>query len=85
MSTATLDRTDTSGLDDFAPRCCLVWMVFQTKIQECENEAIWVGFSPCCGTAALVCDEHFQTRHIRPFQCKRCNHTHLDLIGWRRL
>jgi len=85
--TDTLERPDidTSSLDDFAPKCCLIWMVFNTRVKECENTAVWVGFTPCCGDSALVCDEHFQQRGGRPFRCGKCRRIHDDLIGWRRL
>lgn len=85
--TDTVERTstDTSTLEEIAPKCCLVWTVKGTKIKACDNVAVWVGFTPCCGNSALVCDEHFQTRHIRPLHCRPCKMEHHDLIGWQHL
>ena len=86
-STQTLERPDTteSTLDEFAPKCCLVLTVFNTRLRECENTAVWVGFTPCCGDSALVCDEHFRDREHRPFKCGVCRRVSADLINWQRL
>lgn len=83
--TDTLERTDTSTLEDIAPKCCLVWAVRGVRVRACENVAVWVGFTPCCGNSALVCDDHYKRRLDRPFRCGPCNTHHADLIGWRKL
>lgn len=87
MSTSTLERPDVDVDDilDFAPRCCLVTSKDGKPVKECENTAEWVGYMPCCGRAALVCEEHRQTSYDRPFQCKKCRSIHPDLLNWARL
>lgn len=82
--TDTLERTDLSVLEDFAPPCSLILKVMGVNIKRCENTAEWVGFTACCGREALVCQDHYDKRHVRPFICK-CGKAHDDLIGWQRL
>lgn len=85
--TQTLERPDatTSTLEDIAPKCGLVLSVMGVQIKKCENTATWVGFTPCCGNSALICDEHYKARLVRPFRCGPCDKMHEDLIGWQHL
>lgn len=87
--TETITRPDVDNLEDvdFEPVCCIACVGLGLK-EKCERPAAWVGYAPCCGVAALVCEHHFQVRYERPFICSRCNGlkgVHNDLIGWHRL
>jgi hypothetical protein len=90
--TQTLERpvTDTteSTLDEFAAICNLATQTYGHFAQgkppkQCERPAKWAGFTPCCGTSVLVCDEH-RKDHL-PLRCAPCNNTFADLIGWQPL
>lgn len=88
--TITIERTDTTSLDDleFEPSCCIQFIGLDGKFPKCENPAKWIGYAPCCGFPALVCEYHFEHRHERPFICNRCKGVkgvHNDLMDWRRL
>lgn len=86
--TQTIPDVDNLEDMDFEPRCCIRFSMLGVKGPECDEPAKWVGFTPCCGRAGLVCERHFQTRHTRPFFCSRCpglKGVHDDLINWRRL
>lgn len=73
---------------DFEPTCVVqtitVWMqMLGQGPKQCGHPARWVGFSPCCGTPVLVCEEHRVSP--MPFSCQPCDKSFPDLINWARL
>lgn len=54
-----------------------------TPAYQCEEPARWVGFYPCCGKHALVCDMH--RADDNPFYCSTCKRHANTLINWMRL
>lgn len=84
--TETLNEPDVD-LNEFDIQCDLqVAMVFSnwsTPAFQCEEPARWVGFYPCCGKIAFVCDMH--KGDANPFFCSKCKAHCNTLINWIRL
>lgn len=64
-------------------KIALVYATHTGPIRPCHNPARWVGFYPCCGKHALVCDEHHGDEN--PYFCNACKKNHANLINWSRL
>lgn len=82
----TLNLPD-ADTDDF-DICCdlqvaMVFSDFSTPAFQCEEPARWVGFYPCCGKHALVCEQHRADKN--PFFCSKCKCHVTTLLNWTRL